>query len=77
MSLNFFGGEPMNVERRAMVEEFEVTNEGAMFAVLSDVWLDKPAGPYFFLVVFVWCVGVLLNSQTVNRTVNWMGGSQC
>ena len=33
----------MNVERRAMVHEYEVTNEGAMFAILSDVWLDKPA----------------------------------
>lgn len=42
-ALNFFGGEAVSVERREMVEEFEVQNEEAMFIVISDVWLDKPA----------------------------------
>lgn len=40
-ALNFFGGETLPGEQIAM-HNIEVQNEGSMFVVLSDVWLDKP-----------------------------------
>lgn len=40
MGVNFFGGTlPMQQQQMMSIE---IENEGAMFVILSDVWLDKP-----------------------------------
>jgi hypothetical protein len=41
-ALNFFGGQSIPTDRQEMVMEFEVSNDDAMFVILSDVWLDTP-----------------------------------
>jgi DNA polymerase epsilon subunit 2 len=41
-ALNYFGG-VSNAGEQAPLGRLEIDDEGAMFVVVSDVWLDKPA----------------------------------
>lgn len=41
-ALNYFGG-VSNAGEQAPLTRLEIEDEGAMFVVVSDVWLDKPA----------------------------------